>query len=116
MIREREFSNLFANNPVTKQQKMSKYFDEQDFNSDSETIERNKVDLLKQLSQGITRFQKGDPTKFVENLQASATEIKAEALEKHVAQVNLVNGGRFSGLTQPQLTSTSPVKIPELTI
>lgn len=27
MIREREFSNLF-DNPITKQQKMSKYFDE----------------------------------------------------------------------------------------
>lgn len=46
MIREREFSNLFEN-PITKQQKMSKYFDEQDFNSDCETIERNKDDLLK---------------------------------------------------------------------
>lgn len=49
-------------------QKMSKYLDEQDFNSDCETIERNKGDLLNLLTQAITRFTKGDPSKFVENL------------------------------------------------
>ena len=86
MIREREFANLF-DDPVVRHQKMSKYFDEQDFNSDCETIERNQNDLLKQLEQGISRFCKTDPTKFVENLKNSATEIEAGKLAARVATI-----------------------------
>ena len=45
MIKEKEFPHLFEN-PVVRHQRMSKFFAEQDFNSDCETVERNKVDLL----------------------------------------------------------------------
>ena len=55
VTQEQEFPHL-SQNQVVRQQKMSKYFDEQDFNSDCETIERNKEDLLKSLSQSISRF------------------------------------------------------------
>ena len=48
LIKESDFPNLF-DNTVVKKQKMSKFFDEQDFNSDLETIELNRIDLLKQL-------------------------------------------------------------------
>ena len=48
LIKEKEFPNLF-DDPIIKQQKMSKFFNEQDFNSDIETIELNKIDLLKQV-------------------------------------------------------------------
>ena len=48
---------------------MSKFLDEEDFNSDTETIERNKEDLLKQVSSAISRFVKSDPTKVIENLK-----------------------------------------------
>ena len=48
MIKEIEFPHLFEN-PIVKHQNMTKFFDEQDFNSDCETVERNRVDLLKQL-------------------------------------------------------------------
>jgi hypothetical protein len=48
MIKEKEFPQLFEN-PIVKHQNMTKFFDEQDFNSDCETVERNRVDLLKQL-------------------------------------------------------------------
>ena len=59
---------------------MSKYLDEQDFNSDCETIERNKDDLLKQLSQSIARFAKSDPTKFIENLSKPNPDTDAQTL------------------------------------
>lgn len=70
LIKEKEFPDLFQN-PVVKHQKMSKFFDEQDFNSDCEMIERNKNDLLASLAQSINRFtnSKNDPKKFVENLK-----------------------------------------------
>jgi len=48
MIKEKEFPHLFEN-PVVRHQRMTKFFAEQDFNSDCETVERNKVDLLKEL-------------------------------------------------------------------
>lgn len=87
LIKESDFPNLF-DNPVVKKQKMTKFFDEQDFNSDLETIELNKIDLLKQLEQTINRAVKGDPTKFVQNLKEHATEVKAGDLKKHVDRVD----------------------------
>lgn len=86
LIHEKEFPHLFQNE-VVKHQKMSKYFDEQDFNSDCETINRNKDDLLKQLSQSICRFTKSDPTKFVENLKSPAYDTDVSLLEKRVNQI-----------------------------
>ena len=82
-IREKEFPHLFENE-VVMHQKMSKYFDEQDFNSDCETINRNKFDLLKHVSQSISRFTKSDPTKFVENLKSPANDTDVSLLEKRV--------------------------------
>ena len=63
---------------------MSKFLDEQDFNSDTETIERNKDDLLKHLATSITRYSKSDPTKFIENLSSPNADTDVSALEKHV--------------------------------
>lgn len=86
MIQEHEFPHLFKN-PVVQQQKMSKYLDEQDFNSDSETIEHNKGDLLKQLSQSIDRFAKTDPTKFIENLKAPNADTDPVLLENNLLKI-----------------------------
>jgi len=86
LIRENEFPNLFKD-PVVQHQKMSKYLDEQDFNSDGETIERNKADLLNHVDQAITRFSKGDPSKFIENLAAPNEDISAAHLLQHINQV-----------------------------
>ena len=69
MIREKEFPQLFAENAIVRNQRMSKYFDEQDYNSDSETIERNKGDLLADLFKTIERTTKKDPSKFIENMK-----------------------------------------------
>jgi len=80
MIKEREFPHLFKNS-IVKHQKMSKYLDEQDFNSDCETIERNKSDLLEHLTTAIARFAKSDPVKFVENLKSPNTDIDAAVLQ-----------------------------------
>lgn len=82
VIKEQEFPHLFQNQ-VVKQQKLSKLLDEQDFNSDCETIGRNREDLLKSLMQGIARFTsaKSDPKKLVENLklEVAAEDSLAEA-------------------------------------
>ena len=66
---------------------MSKFLDEQDFNSDTETIERNKNDLLQHVTTAIARFAKSDPVKFVDNLKTQNPETDAASLEKHVAEV-----------------------------
>ena len=84
---------------------MSKYFDEQDFNSDCETIERNKLDLLEHLAQSVTRFVKTDPTKFVENLKNPAPEIAAQDLKEAVLQVKAGKAGD-SSLDSSALTQT----------
>ena len=78
-------------NPIVQHQKMSKYLDEQDFNSDCETIERNRDDLLKQLSQSIARFSKTDPTKFIENLSKPNLDTDAAALQEKLDQATKQN-------------------------
>ena len=88
MIKEKEFPHLFEDD-VSRHQKMSKYFDEQDFNSDCELIERNKGDLLKNLFQSIARYTKSDPTKFVENLKSPASDSDVSMLEKRVNQIKV---------------------------
>jgi len=76
MIREKEFPHLFED-PVVRHQRMSKFFAEQDFNSDCETVERNRDDMLKQLEQTISRYNKNDPAKFVENLKTPPSNADA---------------------------------------
>ena len=80
LIREKEFCNLF-DNPVVKAQKMSKFFDEQDFNSDVETIEGNKIEILKNFEKAIARYCKSDPTKIIANFKEPANEIDVASLE-----------------------------------
>ena len=82
MIKEAEFPALFAENPVVKRQKMSRYFDEQDYNSDCETIERNKGDLLGDLFKAIDKCCKQDPAKHVSNLKkpGQETDVSTQAV------------------------------------
>jgi len=88
MIKEKEFPHLFENQ-IVRQQNMTKFFDEQDFNSDCETVERNRVDLLKQLEQTVTRYNKNEPAKFVENLRSppSNLDVKSSAVERNATPV-----------------------------
>ena len=85
-IRELEFPRLFKN-PIVKHQKMSKFLDEQDFNSDTETIERNRGDLLKQVTSAIDSFVRSDPTKVIQNLKEHNPETDAAKLKAHVEEV-----------------------------
>lgn len=64
MIEQRAFPHLFEH-PVVRSQKMNKFFDEQDYESDEHTIAQNKTEILKQLSLSVNRFVKQDPTRFV---------------------------------------------------
>ena len=66
---------------------MSKFLDEEDFNSDTETIERNKEDLLKQVSSAISRFVKSDPTKVIENLKEPNQDTDATQLNIRLAEI-----------------------------
>ena len=98
LIREKEFPHLFEN-PIVRHQRMSKFFDEQDFNSDCETVERNKVDLLKQLEQTISRYNKNEPAKFVENLKSPPTNIDAVPSSEIKATPAWGSTPVFSGLS-----------------
>ena len=80
-IKEREFPHLFKN-PVVQHQKMSKFLDEIDFNSDSETVERNQSDLLSSLFTAISKYNKSEPGKFVENLKKSEASSTASSDRK----------------------------------
>ena len=68
MIRQKEFPHLFKND-VVKNQRMSKFFQEQDYESEVECISKNKEIMLKDLFAGIARYQKSDPSKLIENLK-----------------------------------------------
>ena len=59
LIKEKDFPNLFENQIVKKQNK-EKYFVEQDYGSDQETVEINKATLLKDLEASINRKIKRD--------------------------------------------------------
>jgi hypothetical protein len=109
MIKEKEFPHLFEDD-VSKHQKMSKYFDEQDFNSDCELIERNKGDLLKNLFQAIGRYTKSDPTKFVENLKSPAHDVDVSTLEKRVNKIKegLITPNNESAAKAESIEASSP--------
>ena len=66
---------------------MSKFLDEEDFNSDTETIERNKEDLLKQVCSAISRFVKSDPTKVIENFKEPNQDTDAAQLNIRLAEI-----------------------------
>ena len=61
---------------------MSKFLDEIDFNSDSETVERNQSDLLSSLFTAISKYNKSEPGKFVENLKKSEASSTASSDRK----------------------------------
>lgn len=79
MIRQKEFPNLFKD-PVVKNQRMSKFNEENDYDSDVECIEKNKQTMLKDLFAGIAQNVKGDPIKNIENLMEPANEVDVASL------------------------------------
>ena len=79
---------------------MSKFFAEQDFNSDCETVDRNKEDLLKMLEQTISRYNKNDPAKFVANLKTPPSNTDATpSVERNSTPAGAATPGFFGAFS-----------------